>query len=150
MSDISQAPMSSTRPYLLRAIYDWLVDNDATPHLLVDANHVGVEVPQQFVENGMIVLNVSPNAVRDLELGNEYIMFGARFSGRHHDICVPLPAVQAIYGRENGQGIFLGEAESETDEVLDPPVDEPREPDEKPAETHSKKPVGAPHLTVVK
>lgn len=142
--------MTSTRPYLLRAIYDWIVDNNMTPHLLVVADHPQAEVPQQFVEDGRIVLNVSPQAVRDLDLGNEFISFNARFAGTPQDVFVPVEGVEAIYSRENGQGIFLGEAgggdgEIETVEEADPG----------PENTHKKKDGGAPggkppYLTIVK
>lgn len=103
MSDAT--PMSSTRPYLIRAMYDWIVDNRCTPHLLVDAKDPLVRVPRQFVDKGVIVLNVSPTAVKNLVLGLDNITFSARFSGTPHDIDVPVPAVQAIYARENGQGM---------------------------------------------
>ncbi len=106
--------MTSTRPYLIRALYEWLVDNQCTPQLLVEVSDDQVRVPRQFVKKGVIVLNVSPTAVKNLLLGNERISFSARFGGASHDIDVPVNAVQAIYGRENGQGIFLGES---TDEV---------------------------------
>ena len=95
MSDAT--PMSSTRPYLIRAMYDWIVDNRCTPHLLVDAKDPQVRVPRQFVDKGVIVLNVSPTAVKNLVLGLDNITFSARFSGTPHDIDVPVPAVQAIY-----------------------------------------------------
>ena len=102
--------MTSTRPYLIRALYEWLVDNQCMPHLLVEVGDDQVRVPRQFVKKGVIVLNVSPTAVKNLLLGNERISFSARFGGASHDIDVPVNAVQAIYGRENGQGIFLGES----------------------------------------
>ena len=101
--------MTPTTPYLIRAIFDWVVDNDMTPHVLVDANSEGVQVPTQYVENGVIILNVSPTAVRDLELGNDAIEFNARFAGAPYSISVPVAAVKAIYARENGQGIVLSE-----------------------------------------
>ena len=104
--------MSSTRPYLIRAMYEWLVDNQCTPHLLVEVKDEQTRVPRQFVDKGVIVLNVSPSAVKFLELGNERISFNARFGGKPHDIDVPVAAVQAIYARENGQGIFLGEGDA--------------------------------------
>ena len=101
--------MNSTQPYLIRAIYDWIVDNQQTPHLLVEVTSDQVQVPRQYVEDGLIVLNVSPNAVRDLELGNDVIRFSARFGGVPQSISVPVDAVQAVYARENGQGISLVE-----------------------------------------
>lgn len=101
--------MSSNRPYLIRALWEWISDNGMTPHLLVNADHKGVEVPRQFVEDGRIVLNVSANAARNLELGNDYISFGARFSGTPMDVLVPVSAVLGIYARENGQGMLFPE-----------------------------------------
>ena len=95
--------MTPRRPYLLRAFYDWLVDNDLTPHLVVDATLQGVKVPTEFVSDGQIVLNIAPRAVGNLELGNEAISFNARFSGRPHSVIVPMYAALAIYARENGQ-----------------------------------------------
>jgi stringent starvation protein B len=101
--------MTSTRPYLLRALYDWIVDNDLTPHVLVDAEAEDVEVPQQFVEDGKIVLNITPNAVKDLNIGNEYLSFNARFAGKPQHILSPISAVLAIYAKENGEGMAFPE-----------------------------------------
>lgn len=99
--------MTPRRPYMLRAFYDWLVDNDLTPHLVVAAELPGVRVPLEFVQDGQIILNIAPRAVGNLELGNEAITFNARFSGRPHSVIVPLYAVQAIYARENGAGTMF-------------------------------------------
>ncbi|MFN3016596.1 ClpXP protease specificity-enhancing factor [Vibrio coralliilyticus] len=99
--------MTPRRPYMLRAFYDWLVDNDLTPHLVVAATLPGVRVPVEFVQDGQIILNIAPRAVGNLELGNEAITFSARFSGRPHSVIVPLYAVQAIYARENGAGTMF-------------------------------------------
>lgn len=99
--------MTPRRPYLVRAFYDWLVDNDLTPHLVVDATLPGVKVPMEFVSDGQIVLNIAPRAVGNLELGNEAISFSARFSGRPHSVIVPLYAVMALYARENGAGTMF-------------------------------------------
>jgi stringent starvation protein B len=137
------ADMTSTRPYLLRAMYEWIVDNGCTPHLLVDATLAGVVVPRQYVDKGVIVLNVAPSAVRDLELGNEQVSFSARFAGTPQEIRVPVPAVQAIYARENGQGIFLGEQNGRAGRGEAAPAEPAAE--DKPA-----KPGKAPHLTIVK
>jgi len=105
--------MTSSRPYLLRALYEWIVDNEMTPHILVDANVPGTEVPRQFVENGKIVLNVGPSAVQTLQLGNEEIGFSARFGGVARQLHVPMAAVLAIYARENGRGMVFTEEEGE-------------------------------------
>lgn len=116
--------MTSNRPYLIRALYDWIVDNDMTPHLLVDAGGDQVVVPQQFVQDGRIVLNVSPDAVRDLDLGNEAILFGARFGGMSMDVVVPPRSVLGIYAKENGRGMLF----PEEDQDNQPPPDEPASP----------------------
>jgi stringent starvation protein B len=99
--------MTSTRPYLIRAIYDWASDNNLTPHLLVDATMPGVDVPTEYISDGTITLNISMNSVRGLEMSDEWVLFKARFAGRETPIEVPIAAVQAIYARENGQGIFF-------------------------------------------
>ncbi|MEZ8734369.1 MULTISPECIES: ClpXP protease specificity-enhancing factor [unclassified Vibrio] len=103
--DISN--MTPRRPYMLRAFYEWLVDNELTPHLVVEATLPGVRVPEEFVQDGQIILNIAPRAVGQLELGNEAVTFSARFSGRPHSVIVPLYAVQAIYARENGAGTMF-------------------------------------------
>ena len=134
--------MTSTRPYLIRAMYAWLVDNQCTPHLLVEVKDATTRVPRQHVDKGVIVLNISPNAVKFLELGNERISFNARFGGTPQDIDVPISAVQAIYARENGQGIFLGETAG-----AGGTADAPTNGDPSAAKPPGGKP---PHLTVVK
>ncbi|NOY17170.1 MAG: ClpXP protease specificity-enhancing factor [Gammaproteobacteria bacterium] len=101
--------MTTTRPYLIRAINEWACENDLTPHLLVNALEKGVVVPTQFINDGQIVLNISPSAVQGIELGNEWILFSARFFGQSMNIEVPVSAVLAIYARENGQGIYFHE-----------------------------------------
>ncbi|MEM7542013.1 MAG: ClpXP protease specificity-enhancing factor [Pseudomonadota bacterium] len=106
--------MTSTKPYLIRACYEWIADNGLTPYILVDASMAGVEVPLEQVEDGKIVLNVGMTAVRDLELGNDWISFSARFSGVAHSIVAPVTAVLAIYAKENGKGMALPE-DPETD-----------------------------------
>ncbi len=127
MSDSKDFTMTSSRPYLVRAIYEWLVDNGMTPYLLVDAEAEGVVVPRQFVENGKIILNVAPAAVQRLQLGNDRIDFSARFSGQAMDVCVPLGAVKAIYARENGTGMVFN------DEMEDPsPPSAPKDDGVKP------------------
>lgn len=103
----SSRPYSS-RPYLARALYQWLVDNDLTPYIVVDAEQPGVEVPRQFVQNGQIVLNLSPGAVRDLFMENEALGFSARFGGQPMRVMVPNSALVAIYARENGVGMVFG------------------------------------------
>jgi stringent starvation protein B len=100
--------MTSNRPYHIRAIYDWIVDNELTPYLLVNAEYSGVEVPQEHVNGGRIVLNVSPKACRGLHMENDRIVFSARFSGLVTQIFVPPEAVLAIYAKENGRGMEFG------------------------------------------
>lgn len=108
---MSIVTMTPCRPYMLRAFYDWLNDNELTPHLVVDATLPGVQVPFEFVQDGKIILNIASRAVGNLQLGNESITFNARFSGRPHLVIVPLYAVQEIYARENGVGtMFAPEA----------------------------------------
>jgi stringent starvation protein B len=100
-------PMTSHRPYLLRALYEWIADNGLTPHLLVDATRPQVLVPTHAVKDGRIVLNVAQRAVAGLEMTNDFIRFSARFGGVSHNVSVPVSAVLAIYARENGQGMAL-------------------------------------------
>ncbi|MDH5300598.1 MAG: ClpXP protease specificity-enhancing factor [Gammaproteobacteria bacterium] len=107
---VDKPGMTSSRPYLLRGLNDWIVDNQMTPHLVCDASAEGAVLPMQFVENGKIVLNISPSAVRDLTISNDWISFGARFSGTAMNVLVPVMGVMAIYARENGQGmVFVDE-----------------------------------------
>ena len=128
--------MTSNRPYLIRALYEWLVDNELTPYLLVDANLPKVVVPREFVEEGRIVLNINPRAISNLELGNDSIHFRARFSGVLEEVFVPPGAVLGIYAKENGQGMLFATEEVATEQ----PEDEPEPP----------KPGGRPSLKVVK
>jgi len=115
------AGMTSNRPYLIRALYEWIVDNNQTPHLLVDASGDQVVVPQQFVKEGRIVLNIGPNAVRGLEMSNDLIVFGARFGGMSMEVLVPPSAVLGIYAQENGRGMLFPQDDPETDEADEEP-----------------------------
>ncbi len=101
--------MTSNRPYLIRAIYDWIVDNELTPYLLVNADFPGVDVPMAHVSEGRIVLNISPAACRGLHMENDKILFTARFSGIATQVFLSPPAVLAIYAQENGRGMEFGE-----------------------------------------
>jgi stringent starvation protein B len=101
--------MTSHRPYLLRALYEWIIDNGMTPHVLVDALQHGVSVPPHTVKDGRVVLNIAERAVSKLELDNESVRFTARFAGASHRVVVPIAAVLAIYARETGQGMALPE-----------------------------------------
>lgn len=113
--------MTPRRPYMLRAFYEWLVDNELTPHLVVDATMQGVRVPMEFVQDGQIILNLAPRAVGNLEMGNEAVTFNARFGGRPHSVIVPLYAVQAIYARENGAGTMFEPEDAYMDAYSDAP-----------------------------
>lgn len=137
MSADSSIRMSSNRPYLVRAIYEWIADNGLTPYLLVDAGVDGVQVPQQAIKEGRVVLNIAGRAVAQLELGNDEIRFMARFSGVSQQVRVPLPAVLAIYAQETGQGMMLPQGE------------EDEEPPQAPPPEHGE-PSRRPHLRVVK
>lgn len=128
--------MTPSRPYIIRALYEWIVDNDCTPYVLVDATVADVMVPEQFVKDGQIVLNISPGAVMDLNISNEAMAFNGRFGGVATDIYVPTVAVMGIYARENGQGMVF-----EPEETSGPPDDTPPEPI---------KPEGRPALKIVK
>jgi stringent starvation protein B len=101
--------MTSSRPYLVRAIYQWITDNGMTPHLLVDVGVDGVLVPVEHVQNGKIILNIAPMAISGLVLGDSDITFNARFSGKSQSLYVPIEAVLAVYAKENGQGMMFSE-----------------------------------------
>ena len=120
--------MTSSRPYLIRAMYQWIVDNGMTPHLLVDADAENCEVPRHLISEGKIVLNVAPMAVSELILGDNEISFSARFDGKPNNILLPVNSVLAIYARENGQGMMFSEDEDsmvESDDGTDPAPDDP-------------------------
>ncbi len=124
--------MSSLKPYLIRAVYDWCVDQDLTPYLLVNAEASDLIVPRQFVQDGRIVLNLRPQAVHNLALGDVKIEFNARFGGVPMHVKVPIGAVLAIYARENGQGMVFDESEPSpppspsTDEEAETKLPRPR------------------------
>ncbi|MEO9214798.1 MAG: ClpXP protease specificity-enhancing factor [Rhodanobacter sp.] len=150
MSTNETAAMSSNRPYLLRAIYDWISDNNLTPYVLVDAGFAGVRVPPQVVKNGQVVLNLAMRAVANLDLGNEWISFQARFSGVSQTIQIPVQAVLALYAQENGQGMMFP-ADEEGGDMPPPAAPEPDDTPPTPAADEGDKPKrGAPHLRVVK
>ncbi len=110
--------MTTNRPYLLRALYEWITDNGLTPHVLVDAEVGGVDVPNHVIQKGKVVLNIAAGATEQLLLDNETICFKARFSGKPYPISVPMDAVIAIYAQENGQGMMFAQENSPS-----PPVD---------------------------
>ena len=150
MSTNETAAMSSNRPYLLRAIYDWISDNNLTPYVLVDAGFAGVRVQPQVVKNGQVVLNLAMRAVANLDLGNEWISFQARFSGVSQTIQIPVQAVLALYAQENGQGMMFP-ADEEGGDMPPPSAPEPDDTPPTPTADDGDKPKrGAPHLRVVK
>lgn len=118
--------MTSNRPYLLRALYEWITDNGLTPHVLVDASYDGVEVPSHAVQQGKVVLNIASSATENLQLENDTIFFKARFSGQPFPITVPMAAVIAIYARENGQGMMFAQDDSPPPSADDPDDSPPR------------------------
>jgi stringent starvation protein B len=107
--------MTSSKPYLIRAIYQWLVDNQLTPYLMIDADFPDVLVPEHFIEDGQIVLNVAPQAIGNLHLGNEALEFDASFSGVITHLYIPTKSVMAIYAFENGKGMVFNEDDIDDD-----------------------------------
>jgi len=115
--------VTSHRPYLLRAMHEWILDNRCTPYVIVDTTRVGVEVPPDRAENGRIVLNLSPTAIRDLSIGNERLEFDGRFGGRAYRVVAPIAAVLAVYAKETGEGMAF--ESSNTNEKPAPPEPTP-------------------------
>jgi len=144
---MSANSMTSSRPYLLRAIYDWIVDNGLTPYLLVDATADHVEVPQKYVNNGKIILNISPAAVQDIHLGDEEVSFSARFDGQAMSCLAPVTATLAIYAKENGRGMVF----TDDDMPPDPGGRKPRSvAKSKSGKPETRKKSGQPSLRIVK
>jgi stringent starvation protein B len=112
---------TSQKPYLLRALHEWMTDNQQTPHMVVDAALSGVEVPRQFVQNGKIILNISYSATQNLTMGNDLVRFHARFGSATYDVRVPMQAVLGVYARETGQGMVFSENDA-------PPSPDPNAP----------------------
>ena len=143
--------MNSSRPYMVRSLYEWIVDNDCTPHMLVNAEYPAVQVPQGFASDGQIVLNISPSAVRNLHMDNEAVSFEGRFGGVSHSLYVPCGAILGIYARENGQGMVfeleppLGDEDDLDDDSVEPDNQGPPEGGGQPP-----RPSGRPSLKVVK
>ncbi|MGH8240655.1 MAG: ClpXP protease specificity-enhancing factor [Steroidobacteraceae bacterium] len=138
---MAETPVRSRRPYLLRAMHEWISDSNQTPHIVVDASIEGVEVPRQYVQGGKIILNVSSNATSMLSLGNDLVRFRARFGAATYDVSVPIIAVLGIYARETGQGMIFSEADA-------PP--QPPAPPSEPAPTTSEGKRTKPTLKVIK
>ena len=143
---------SPKRPYLLRAYYDWLVDNSFTPYLVVDATYLGVNVPVEYVKDGQIVLNLSANATGNLQLTNAFIQFNARFKGVSRELYIPMGAALAIYARENGDGVMF-EPEEVYDELnSEPDTEQPtsfHEAVDSPRKREKKKTKSVSHLRIV-
>ncbi|MGK0248401.1 MAG: stringent starvation protein B [Oleispira sp.] len=134
--------MTPSRPYLMRALNEWILENDCTPYVLVDAGMPGVQVPEDYVDNGQIVLNISMSAVKSLLIDDDGLSFNARFGGVPIDLYVPMVAILAIYAKENGQGMVFGNEAGAPDPNKPLKSTKPKR-DEKPAK-------GKPSLTVVK
>lgn len=152
MTDATNA-MTSHRPYLLRALWEWIADNGMTPHLLVDAGQAGVRVPAHTIKDGKVVLNIADRAVAKLEMGNEAVSFTARFGGVSHPVSVPVSAILAIYARETGQGMALPEemGASQTASASGDGEAEATEPgDSGPEDDTPQPPKRGAHLRVVK
>ena len=107
--------MTPLKPYLIRSVYEWIIDNQLSPHLLVDAEKTGAILPQDYIEDGKIVLNIRPEAIQGLTLGNDEIQFNARFSGNPMHIVAPTSSVLAIYAKENGKGMIFDPEEYNDD-----------------------------------
>lgn len=112
--------MTSTRPYFIRALYEWILDNQCTPYLLVNANFPAVQVPKEHVKDGRIILNLSPSAIRGLVMDNERVEFSARFGGVPRSLYLPIGSVLAVYAKENGRGMFFDESEFPVPEATAP------------------------------
>jgi len=143
---MTAAKMTSNRPYLLRAMYEWIADNGMTPYILVDANAPGVRVPRSAIKDGRVVLNVAARAVAQLELGADHVRFMARFAGVSQAVEAPINAVLAIYAQENGQGMMFP-AENQTATEQPPAQTDASAATVAPADPAPKK---GPHLRVVK
>jgi stringent starvation protein B len=126
--------MTSSKPYLVRALYEWILDNDTTPYILVDTSSDQVLIPQGIASDGKVVLNLAPAAIQNLEMTNEHVSFSARFNGVAEDLYCPLSALMAIYARENGEGMMFPAEESDD-------ITAPSSEDDKPK---------GPTLTVIK
>lgn len=135
----------STKPYLIRAIYEWCVDQSFTPYLAVKVD-TQTKVPMEFVKDGQIVLNVSYTATRQLKIGNEFINFSARFNGSSRELEVPIHSVIGIFAKENGQGMFFQPAEEGMENTATPTTQQAHTEDLPP----SPKPPRGGHLKVVK
>jgi stringent starvation protein B len=103
--DMSPDKLLPKRPYLFRAFYDWIIDNELTPQIVVNATQHGVNVPQEYIKDGQIILNIAPHAVGQFVMNNDAIEFNARFNGIMQSIYIPMAAIEALYARENNDGL---------------------------------------------
>ncbi len=134
--------MTANRPYIIRALYEWITDNQLTPHLLINADVEGVQVPERAIQQHKVVLNIDPGAVEALDLGNDWLLFNTRFAGVKEAIRIPIEAVIAVYARENGQGMMFAqdeELESDSQASIESGMD-----------SSENAPPGKPHLTLIK
>ena len=137
--------MTSSRPYILRALYEWILENSCTPYILVNAYGEGVQVPQEHVKDGQIVLNIAPAAVHGLQIFDEAIEFSGRFAGIPTPVYVPVGSVLGIYARENGQGMVFDPEKPVPPSPASPPPSASRKSEPKPKPASNR-----PSLRVVK
>lgn len=142
--------MTSNRPYLIRAIYDWITDNGMTPHLMVDAEHPSAIVPMEFADDGRIVLNVAPQAVHGFHIGNDMIRFSARFGGRPFAIELAPQAVLGLFARENGQGMLFPDEEPADRDSAAEEAAQGAEPGPATGDDDGRKKPSRPNLRVIK
>lgn len=142
--------MKSVRPYLFRAFLDWMVDNQLTPYIRVNATMRNVEVPQQYVQHGVIVLNIAPEAVEGFKILPNSIQFKARFSGVSHTIRVPMFAIEAIYANENGKGMVFHPEPGDAVEDAELEAETMTSSTTSASATGAKKPPRKSHLSLVK
>jgi len=147
--EIIGGSFTSNKPYLFRAIYEWILDNDGTPHLLIDATEINVSVPWEHVKDGQIVLNAAPSAIRDWIADQQAISFSARFSGKAQNIFVPMKALKAVYAQENGIGMVF--PEEKIGQAKKDGVENAESTDSSPSKSKKeKKEKNNSHLTLIK
>lgn len=120
-----ESSMTSNKPYFLRALYEWIADNNMVPHIAVDATKNNLKIPLQFVKDGQIVLNISVSAANKLQMTNEFISFNARFGGIGMEVYIPIGAVSAIYARETGEGMMFDTSDDDGGGAPPPSDDKP-------------------------
>lgn len=145
---MTDSALSSTRPYLVRAMHEWMTENNQTPLVVVDAEAEGVFVPLEHVKDGRIVLNVAWSATRDLQLGNDVVSFQARFGGVPHSVSMPIEAIRGIYARESGQGMVFQDEPEATENAGNSPIEAGQSIDAGPDDPEPRP--NGPNLRVVK